>query len=628
MSQTKPSSLNTALELIDGGNYVFPVRADKSPACAQGFKAAVNTPEEAEELWRNKTAPLIGIDCGRSDIWVLDIDPDGLGWLDENRDIIPETQCYQTPRGGYHYVFVKHPTIRNSSSKIATGVDVRGIGGYVCRGNGYDIYHDADIAEASPELIHLALEGHNETASSQAPAQAEPTSADLWGKLTDGREAKMAEMVYAKCIDAVNEADFDFDYDEAYERVVSEYPDYERLVAPRGHSLEADGRGLSEWKKKTRSTLAKLECGGLPEQSSNISCGLPLEQIGFIEPAKLPKRKLIHGLDYIVGTISMTVAAGGVGKSTAIIYEACSIANNGHNVMLLMLEDEPNEVKRRVKACVMHHSLDEGKVGANLVILSQEVRLTIAAIEDRQVVAVDDNKLRDAIKKFGTEVLIVDPFVQTHQMNENDNQQINFVADLFRSIAKECQIVVMLVHHTRKGAEFGARGENARGASALKDAARNVRELRLPSPTDVSNLNIEPTKADELIIFDHTKANYTRLADLRFMRKVIVEVKCGLIETETVATVEPYDLAAHTIQISQEHYELALKAIALKQNSEKAYVENISSKSLNIYRDLAVETGLTQHSCKQIIQELISKGKVQERKHNRQEKALYVVTSD
>ena len=70
---------------------------------------------------------------------------------------------------------------------------------------------------------------------------------------------------------------------------------------------------------------------------------------------------------------------------------------------------------------------------------------------------------------------------------------------------------------------------------------------------------------------------------------------------------------------------MALKAIALKQNSEKAYVENISSKSLNIYRDLAVETGLTQHSCKQVIQELVSQGKVQERKHNRQNKALYVV---
>lgn len=122
MPDLKPTSLDTALEHIDEGHYVFPVRANKAPACKHGFNAAVNTPEEAEQLWRGKDAPLLGIDCGRSDIWVLDIDPDGLGWLDKNRNIIPETQCYQTPRGGYHYVFTGHPAIRISSNEIAKGV--------------------------------------------------------------------------------------------------------------------------------------------------------------------------------------------------------------------------------------------------------------------------------------------------------------------------------------------------------------------------------------------------------------------------------------------------------------------------------------------------------------------------
>jgi len=261
MPHLKPTSLDTALEHIDEGHYVFPVRANKVPACEQGFKAAVNTPEEAEKLWRNKDAPLLGIDCGRSNIWVLDIDPDGLGWLDENRDIIPETQCYKTPRGGFHYVFRGHSTIRNSSNKIIKGVDVRGIGGYVCRGTGYNIIHDADVVEASPELIHLALKANSETASSQAPAPAAPVTLDISGKLTDGREAKMAEMVYAKCIDAVSEVGFD----KAAEKVAAEYDDYKRLVAARGESLEADGRGQSEWKKKTRSTLAKFKRVGLPE---------------------------------------------------------------------------------------------------------------------------------------------------------------------------------------------------------------------------------------------------------------------------------------------------------------------------------------------------------------------------
>ena len=277
MPDLKPTSLDTALEHIDEGRFVFPVRANKAPACKHGFNAAVNTPEEAEQLWRGKDAPLLGIDCGRSNIWVLNIDPDGLGWLDENRDIIPDTQYYKTPRGGFHYVFAGHPAIRNSSNKISNGVDVRGIGGYVCRGNGYDIIHDADVAEASPELIHLALEANSETASFQAPAPAAPTKLDVWGKIKDGREAKMAEMVYAKCMDAVREVDFD----EAYDRVVSEYPDYERLVAPRGASLEADGRGLSEWKKKTKSTLAKFEREGLPELRRQQPSDRPNEPVVF-----------------------------------------------------------------------------------------------------------------------------------------------------------------------------------------------------------------------------------------------------------------------------------------------------------------------------------------------------------
>ena len=72
---------------------------------------------------------------------------------------------------------------------------VRGIHGYVCRGTGYDIFLDADIVSASRELIHLALEANNETTSSQAPAPAAPTTTDVWARLTDNREAKMADMV-------------------------------------------------------------------------------------------------------------------------------------------------------------------------------------------------------------------------------------------------------------------------------------------------------------------------------------------------------------------------------------------------------------------------------------------------
>ena len=57
MPDLKPTSLDTALEHIDEGDFVFPVRADKAPACKHGFKAAVNTLEKAEELWSGTGAP-------------------------------------------------------------------------------------------------------------------------------------------------------------------------------------------------------------------------------------------------------------------------------------------------------------------------------------------------------------------------------------------------------------------------------------------------------------------------------------------------------------------------------------------------------------------------------------------
>ena len=94
----------------------------------------------------------------------------------------------------------------------------------------------------------------------------------------------------------------------------------------------------------------------------------------------------------------------------------------------------------------------------------------MADLQQNKPVAVHADELGAAMKSFGAKVLIVDPFVQTHQLNENDNGQINFLADRIRTIAKETNSAVMLVHHARKGSEQGIRGENARGASALKDA--------------------------------------------------------------------------------------------------------------------------------------------------------------
>jgi predicted metalloprotease len=70
--------------------------------------------------------------------------------------------------------------------------------------------------------------------------------------------------------------------------------------------------------------------------------------------------------------------------------------------------------------------------------------------------------------------LIIDPFVSSHEVSENDNRAIDAVAKAWGKIADECNCAINLVHHVRKGNGVETTAESARGAKALTDAARSV----------------------------------------------------------------------------------------------------------------------------------------------------------
>ena len=116
------------------GWFVFPCRDNKRPACEHGFKDASASEKEIEELWAQFPGPLIGIATGvRSDLDVLDIDsarhPEALAWWNENSDKLAAP--IRTRSGGLHIYYRHLDGVKNSVSKLVTGIDVRGEGGYV-----------------------------------------------------------------------------------------------------------------------------------------------------------------------------------------------------------------------------------------------------------------------------------------------------------------------------------------------------------------------------------------------------------------------------------------------------------------------------------------------------------------
>ena len=115
---------------------VFPVDASKRPLTARGFKDATRDPTEIRALFAR--AHGIGVPTGTwSGFVAIDIDVKegraGLEWLAANEHRLPRTRRHRTQSGGFHLLFLAPPgrTIRNSASKIAPGIDVRGDGGYI-----------------------------------------------------------------------------------------------------------------------------------------------------------------------------------------------------------------------------------------------------------------------------------------------------------------------------------------------------------------------------------------------------------------------------------------------------------------------------------------------------------------
>jgi hypothetical protein len=163
---------------------VFPCNANKQPLTEHGLHDAVSGEAAARALFHRPGVAMIGVPTGAaSGFVVIDLDVKdgrpGLEWLAANEHRIPPTRRHGTKSGGVHLLF-EHPAgrrIRNSASRIAPGVDVRGDGGYVIvpPSPGYSITSDAMPAPLPAWLLETL------DPPAPAPAPVQPRKAPVSG---------------------------------------------------------------------------------------------------------------------------------------------------------------------------------------------------------------------------------------------------------------------------------------------------------------------------------------------------------------------------------------------------------------------------------------------------------------
>ena len=237
--------------------------------------------------------------------------------------------------------------------------------------------------------------------------------------------------------------------------------------------------------------------------------------------ADIPPRKFLYGKHLMRKFLSLDVAAGGVGKSSLKIGEALAMAsgkpiyrkeiNEGPlNVWLYNLEDPNEETERRIHATAKRFSIKPEDIADRLFVDSgREQPLCIAedTPDGARIVTPMVEDLVNELLGRQIDVLIVDPFVSSHTVSENDNMAIDLVAKQWSFIADICNCSINLVHHIRKQNGTEATADSARGASSLIGAARSVLVYNRMTKEEADKAGISPDQARYHFRTDNDKAN-------------------------------------------------------------------------------------------------------------------------
>jgi hypothetical protein len=207
---------------------------------------------------------------------------------------------------------------------------------------------------------------------------------------------------------------------------------------------------------------------------------LPVARAADLDPRPPEQRWLIDGLwgDQAVGIvggepkccksflaldIAVAVASG------APCLRRFPVARTGR-VLLFAAEDALGVVRRRLDGIC-------AAAGVDLAALELDV---ITAPTLRIDTADDQARLAETVAALRPTLLILDPFIRLHRIDENVCSEVAPLLAYLRDLQRRFALAIVVVHHARKGAGGTRAGQALRGSSefhAWTDSALYLRRL-------------------------------------------------------------------------------------------------------------------------------------------------------
>ena len=270
------------------------------------------------------------------------------------------------------------------------------------------------------------------------------------------------------------------------------------------------------------------------------------------DPATIPRHVFLYGTAYARKGVSATIAAGGVGKSLLLITECLALAS-GRNLIGVNSaaklavwyyngEDGRDMLQSRVTAAMQHHDIKPSEiVGALYLNSGRDNRWIVAdTLAGKTVVhkPIVDGIIAE-IEAKGIAVLVVDPFITSHNVNENDNGAIAAVVAEWNRVADITGCAIMLVHHARKssGGVVELTADSTRGASAFMGAVRYARIMRHMTAEEAARAGVDIAIYKQHVEIVEVKSNFSGAESRPTWLKL---VSCPLANGDDVGAVEKW----------------------------------------------------------------------------------------
>jgi len=258
------------------------------------------------------------------------------------------------------------------------------------------------------------------------------------------------------------------------------------------------------------------------DKNGNVISPVDEDDTDFTEESIPPRPWIVPG--YLLRrSVTMLAGPGSAGKSSLMIGWAVALVLNKEwnrftplcecSVALYNVEDDADEQKRRIAAVLRQFEKLPIDLAKKLIRLTPNGTGTLIRYNPDTRLWEHTAAMQALIEMLGRrkpDVLILDPFVELHDAEENDNTAIRAVLAMFRVIAAEFNCAVVILHHTRKDITNGAGDMNVfRGAGASVAAARIALTVLPMSAEEAENLKISEDMRRSFVRMDSAKSNYS-----------------------------------------------------------------------------------------------------------------------